>query len=51
MKRLRIPNVWHFAMAIRVMTLAIVIHVILAMPAIGVLHAPPVIQSNGSVVP
>jgi len=48
MKRLTILDVWHFAMAIQVMTLAIVIYVILAMPGIGVLHASPVIQSNGS---
>jgi len=50
MKRFQTLNVWHFAIAIQIMTLAILIYVILAMPGIGVLHAPLVTQSIGSTV-
>ncbi len=35
MKRFHIMDEWHFAMAIRVMTLATVIYVILAMPGVA----------------
>lgn len=50
MKPIKPLDVWHFAIAIQFLTVAVLLYVILASPGIDVLHAPAVPTHVGRVV-